>query len=151
MKNILNFCVLMAIVFIFAGCSANGNTAMTKGIEKPEEVVKKFYSYVAEGGPTTLREAYKLISTKHYKMNEEQFKGVVSNYSKDMKVNIISSDIKKDLAVVTIEYSMPSALGGSFTAQSDMHLELDAASKSWKIDFTGETYDNETGQTATKL
>lgn len=138
--------LLIIIAFVFTGCTVNGNSAAIKGKEKPEEVVKKFYSYIAEGGNTTLKEAYKLISTKHYKMNEEQFKGITSKYSKDMKVNIISSDIKKDIAVVNIEYSVPSAFGGNFTTKTEIHLDLDKASNTWKIDFTGETYNNEISQ-----
>lgn len=138
--------LLIITAFVFAGCSANGNSATIKTKEKPEEVVKKFYSYIAEGGPTTLKEAYKLVSAKHYKLNEEQFKGITSQYSKDMKVNIVSSDIKRDIAIVNIEYSVPSAFGGNFTTQTELHLDLDEASNAWKIDFTGETYNNEIGQ-----
>lgn len=138
--------LLIIIAFVFAGCTANGNSAAIKGKEKPEEVVKKFYSYIAEGGPTTLKEAYKLVSAKHYKLNEEQFKGITSQYSKDMKVNIISSDIKKNIAIVNIEYSVPSAFGGNFMAKTEIHLDLDETSNTWKIDFTGETYNNEISQ-----
>lgn len=140
--------VLIISVIILTGCSVNGNSAAMKGKEKPEEVVKKFYSYVLEGGATTLHEAYKLTSSKHYKLNEEQFKGVVANYSKDMKVNILNSDIKKDMAVVTIEYAIPSAFGGDFVSRSEIHLDLDKATNTWKIDFTGETYDSEIGKPA---
>ncbi|MBI5682296.1 MAG: hypothetical protein HZC45_03875 [Deltaproteobacteria bacterium] len=139
--------LIIIAVFIFTGCSANGNSAV-KSKEKPEEVVKKFYSYIAEGGPTTLHEAYKLVSTKHYKLNEEQFKGIVANYSKDMQVNILNSNIKKDMAVVTIEYTIPSAFGGDFVSRSELHLNLDKTTSTWKIDFTGETYDNQVGQAA---
>ena len=137
--------LIIIAVFIFTGCSVSGNSAV-KSKEKPEEVVKKFYSYIAEGGTTTLREAYKLISSKHYKLNEEQFKGIVANYSKDMKVNILNSNIKKDRAVVTIEYTIPSAFGGDFVSRSELHLDLDKTTSTWKIDFTGETYDNQVGQ-----
>ncbi len=144
MGKITRFLIITA--FVFTGCTVNGNSATIKGKEKPEEVVKKFYSYIAEGGPTTLKEAYKLVSTKNYKLNEEQFKGITSQYSKDMKVNIVSSDVKKNLAIVNIEYSVPSAFGGNFTTQTEIHLNLDEAANAWKIDFTGETYNNEIGQ-----
>lgn len=140
--------LLIIIAFVFAGCTANGNSATIKGKEKPEEVVKKFYSYIAEGGPTTLKEAYKLVSAKHYKMNEEQFKGITSQYSKDLKVNIVSSDIKKNIAIVNIEYSVPSAFGGDFKTQTEIHLDLDEATNTWKIDFTGETYNTDISQTS---
>lgn len=140
--------LLISLVFVFGGCSANGNSASMKGSEKPEDVVRKFYSYIAEGGPTTLHEAYKLISTSRYKMREEQFKGIVANYSKNMQVNILGSNIKNDFAVVTIEYRVPSAFGGDFVSQSELHLDLDKATRTWKIDFTGETYDNQITQAA---
>ncbi len=146
MKNMAN--ILIIIAFVFTGCTANGNSATVKVKEKPEDVVKKFYSYIAEGGPTTLKEAYKLVSVKRYKLNEEQFKGITAQYSKDMKVNIVSSDIKKNIAIVNIEYSVPSAFGGDFKTQTEIHLDLDEASNTWKIDFTGETYNTEAGQTS---
>ncbi len=109
--------------------------------ESPEEVVKKFYAYIKEGGNTTLGEAYKLISKKHYVLDEDIFKNLVSKYPKDMEVKIIGSSIMKDKAVVTIEYRTASSFGGYFTTQTDINLELDEESMSWKIDFTGETYD----------
>lgn len=131
------------IIFCVIGLLASGCGKTSKlPAEGPEDVVKKFYAYVKEGGPTTIGEAYKLCSTKYYKQPEDRFRDIVSKYSKDMKVNIISSKIMKDRAVVKIESKSPSAFGGDFVQESDINLDLDEKTNSWKIDFTGETIDN---------
>ena len=111
-----------------------------KTSESPDEVVKKFYSYIGEGGSSSLAEAYKLISTTHFTLTEDKFNGIVLNYPKGMAVKILGSKVLQDRAVVTIEYKIASAFGGDFTATTDINLDLDEKSKSWKIDFTGETY-----------
>lgn len=109
-----------------------------KTSETPEEVVKKFYSYIAEGGSSSISEAYKHISSKHVTLTEDKFKGIVLNYPKEMTVKIISSKVLKDRAVVTIEYKCTSAFGGDICVKTDINLDLDEISRSWKIDFTGE-------------
>lgn len=118
-----------------------------KTSEAPEEVVKKFYAYVGEGGSSSLAEAYKLISTKNFTLTEDKFKGIVLNYPKGMAVKIVGSKIFDDRAVVTIEYKIASTFGGEFTSTTDINLDLDQKSKSWKIDFTGETYSTDVQKT----
>ncbi len=108
--------------------------------ESPEEIVEKFYSYVSDGGPTSLAEAYRLLSTKHYKVPEERFKAIVLNYPSDLKVNVIDGNIVENVATVPIEYETASAFGGVFTVKTELNLDIDEKTKSWKIDFTGETY-----------
>jgi hypothetical protein len=110
-----------------------------KTAESPDEVVKKFYAYVGEGGSSSLSEAYKLISTKHFTLTEDKFKGVVLNYPDDMKVDIIGSRVENDRAIVAIECKIPSTFGGDFVNKTEINLDLDEKSRSWKIDFTGET------------
>ena len=127
--------VFSSISLLISGCSRTSN----QPAESPEDVVKKFYAYVQEGGPTTLGEAYKLCSSKYYKLSEDRFKDIVSKYSKDMRVNVIGSKIVKDRAVVKIECKVPSSFGGDFVQESDVNLDLDEKTNSWKIDFTGET------------
>ncbi|MEK7850757.1 MAG: hypothetical protein AAB275_02635 [Deltaproteobacteria bacterium] len=114
-----------------------------KTSEAPEDVVKKFYAYVGEGGSSSLAEAYKLISTKNFTLTEDKFKGIVLNYSKGMAVKIVGTKVFDDRAVVTIEYKIASTFGGEFTSITDINLDLDLKSKSWKIDFTGETYSSD--------
>ncbi|MBI3397691.1 MAG: hypothetical protein HY026_00375 [Deltaproteobacteria bacterium] len=125
-------------IAVLSGCSKMSN----QPAESPEDVVKKFYAYIKEGGPTTLGEAYKLCSSKYYKLPDDRFKDIASKYSKDMQVNIKDSKIMKDKAVVKIECKVPSAFGGDFVQESDVNLDLDEKTNSWKIDFTGETIDN---------
>lgn len=132
--------VSIAICAVFAIATLSGCSRTSKQpAESPEDVVKKFYAYIQEGGPTTLGEAYKLCSSKYYKLSEDRFKDIVAKYSKDMKVNVIGSKIVKDRAVVKIECKVPSAFGGDFVQESDVNLDLDEKTNSWKIDFTGET------------
>lgn len=142
-KVLMLITVLSVIALIVVGIYAYrySGTIRINTVESPEEVVKKFYNYVAEGGTTSLSEAYKHISFKRAKMTEDQFKGIVLNYPKDMKVKITSSKILKDRAVVTIEYSTASAFGGDIIVNTDVSLDLDEKSKSWKIDFTAENED----------
>ncbi len=122
-------------IAVLSGCGKISN----QPAESPDDVVKKFYAYIKEGGPTTLGEAYKLCSTKQYKLPEDRFRDIVSKYSKDMKVNVIDSKITKGKAVVKIECKVPSSFGGDFVQESDVRLDLDEKTNTWKIDFTGET------------
>ncbi|MBI5233755.1 MAG: hypothetical protein HY880_05315 [Deltaproteobacteria bacterium] len=139
MKKTLISIIMVAFVIL----SACGKSKTSLPAEGPEEVVTRFYAYLKEGGPTTLGEAYRLISTKRYTMYEDIFKDTAKKYPKDLEIKVIGSIIneKEERAVVTIEYKAPSAFGGYFTSQTDVALELDKESKSWKIDFTGETYE----------
>ena len=137
------FCVIGLLV---SGCSKTSN----QPAEAPEDVVKKFYAYIKEGGPTTLGEAYKLCSTKHYVQPEDRFRDTVSKFSKDMKVNVLGSKIMKDKAVVKIECKVPSVFGGDFVQESDINLDLDEKTNSWKIDFTGETLTSDQGSGVSK-
>lgn len=134
LKKLLVSIALIAV--FFTGCSK-----AVKPSEGPEEVVKKFYSYIKEGGPTTLTEAYRLVDAKA--VEEESFRRTVSSYPRDLDVKVLKSTIEdvKKRAVVTIEYSMESSFGGHMTTSTDINLKLDEAAKAWKIDFTGDTYD----------
>lgn len=118
-------------------------TVKIRTSEPPDEVVRKFYAYIGEGGSSSLSEAFKLISTKHYTLTEDKFKGIVLNYPSGMSVKVIGNKVLDDRAVVTIEYKVASAFGGDFTATTDINLDLDEKAKSWKIDFTGETYEGQ--------
>ncbi len=135
--------ILVAAILLLAiyGCGKGGSTALPE--ESPEDVVKKFYAYIKEGGPTTLGEAYRLLSTKHYKMDEDIFKARVSQYPEDLEVKVLGSEIKGDIAIVTIEYKTASSFGGYVTIQTRVNLELDRDENCWKIDFTGETHEED--------
>ena len=108
--------------------------------ESPEEIVKKFYSYVSDGGPTSMAEAYRLLSTKNFELSEDRFKAIVLNYPSDLKVKVIEGNITENIAIVPIEYETASSFGGVYTVKTEINLDIDEKTKSWKIDFTGETY-----------
>ncbi|MEE9614302.1 MAG: hypothetical protein V3W31_05020 [Thermodesulfobacteriota bacterium] len=131
------FPILLIAALSVVSCGKGG----VEPTETPEEVVARFYAYVEEGGTTTLGEAYRLISKKHYEMHEDIFKNMVKEYPKGMDVKIIGSTVEDGVAVVTIEYRVASMFNDYFITQTDINLEMDEESNSWKIDFTGETYD----------
>lgn len=139
-KNLLAVGILI-VIFIIIGVYAYqySGSVKIKTSESPEEVVKKFYSYIAEGGSSSISEAYRQVSSKRFTLTEDKFKGIVLNYPKNMVVKIIGSKVVKDRAVVTIEYKCTSAFGGEVCVTTDVNLDLDEKSKSWKIDFTGES------------
>lgn len=129
-----------AVIMLFsAGCKSNE----VKPAESPEEVVKKFYSYIKEGGPTTLNEAYRLCDLRPGTLDESRFKETVTRYPKDLEVKILGTaiDDKKNIAVVSIECRTASSFGGYLTTTTDLNLSLDKEAKAWKIDFVGDTYE----------
>lgn len=147
MKKKVSVIVLVLLVAgVFGGLGYYYQGAFkVETAESPEEVVKKFYSNIHEGGSSSLSAAYKLISTKHYTLTEDKFKGIVLNYPSSMEVKVIGHKVIKDRAVVNIEYKTPSAFGGDFTATTEVNLDLDDKTKSWKVDFTGETASTDGG------
>lgn len=138
-KNLLaagTLSVLLIIIGVYA--YQYSGSVKIKTSESPEEVVKKFYSYIAEGGSSSISEAYRHISSKRFTLTEDKFKGIVLNYPKNMVVKIIGSKVVKDRAVVSIECKTASSFGGDITVTTDINLDLDEKARSWKIDFTGE-------------
>lgn len=134
------FVLFAAVLMLFsAGCKSNE----VKPAESPEEVVKKFYAYIKEGGPTTLNEAYRMCDLRPGTLEEGRFKDTVSKYPKDLEVKILGTTIdeKKDIAVVSIECRTASSFGGYMTTSTDLNLSLDREAKAWKIDFAGDTYE----------
>jgi hypothetical protein len=140
-KLSLSITIILLLAVIGGYAYQYKGTVKIQTAESPEEIVEKFYSYVSDGGPTSLAEAYRLLSTKNYKVPEERFKAIVLNYPSDLKVNVIDGNIVENVAIVPIEYETASAFGGVFTVKTEVNLDIDEKTKSWKIDFTGETYD----------
>lgn len=134
---------LASLVIVLAigltGCSKTEETVALPA-ETPEQVVEKFYQYIAEGGMKTTEAAYKLVSTKRVTLSEGRFKEIIKKYPPGMKVAIKSTEIKKDTAIVILDCELPSQFG-QCVIESEVHLELDAVANAWRIDFTGETYD----------
>jgi len=142
MKKKLSLAITVVVLLAIIGSYAYQykGTVKIQTAESPEEIVKKFYAYINDGGPTSLAEAYRLISTKQHEITEDRFKAIVLNYPNDLKVNVIDGNIVESVATVPIEYETSSSFGGVFTIKTEVNLNIDEKTKSWKIDFTNETY-----------
>lgn len=113
----------------------------------PEEsagsVVEKFYEQISQakvrGGTLLIREAFKLVDAKRSALSEARFVQVVQQYPPGFRVSVVNTEIVERHADVTIEYEVSSMFGDSFTVLNVVPLNVDEATNSWKIDFTGET------------
>ena len=138
--------VCLSIVILLIGCSSSQQKLPE---ETPEKVVERFFKLLGEGGASSLAEARRMVSDKYYLPSEENFKKWVGQYPASTKIKNLQSKIVKDkrdekIAQVTLEYTVPSYFGGTYTAKSSVNLILDNKSNSWKIDFTAETLPEET-------
>ncbi len=135
----------LIIIVLLIGCSSFQQKFPE---ETPEKVVDRFFKLLGEGGPSSLAEARKMVSDRYYLPTEDNFKKWVDQYPASTKIKNLQSKIVKDkrdekIAQVTLEYTVPSDFGGTYTAKSSMNLILDNKTNSWKIDFTGETLPEE--------
>lgn len=113
----------------------------------PEEsagvVVEKFYERISQakirGGTLLIREAFKLVDAERSMVSEAKFVQVVQQYPPGFRVKVVDTEIVERHADVTIEYEVSSMFGDSFTVRNVVPLNVDEATGSWKIDFTGET------------
>lgn len=138
--------VYLSIIVLLIGCSSSKQKLPE---ETPEKVVERFFKLLGEGGPSSLAEARKMVSDRYYLPTEENFKRWVDQYPSSTEIKNLQSKIVKDkknekIVQVTLEYSVPSDFGGTYTAKSSVNLILDNKSNSWKIDFTAETLPEET-------
>ncbi len=126
---------------MMAGCSNQTSTLPEKG---PEVVASQFYNYISEakirGGASPAKEAFKLINSEGANLNVHQFLEVIKSYPPGFMAEIGKVEINGTQAVVAITYKMPSSFGGSYNVKGAIPLNLDKASNSWVIDFTGDTY-----------
>ncbi len=137
-----------ALLFVFAvimtGCSDQGGFASNLPEKGPEVVASQFYNYISEakikGGASPAKEAFKLIDSETAHMNVHQFLEIIKSYPPGFMVEVGSVKINGTQAVVDITYKMPSSFGGSYDVKGAVPLNLDEASSSWVIDFTGDTY-----------
>ncbi|MBE9502712.1 MAG: hypothetical protein IME96_00880 [Proteobacteria bacterium] len=139
-KLLIGLAVLVPLVIIGVYAFQYKGMIKIQTAESPEETVTKFYAYISDGGPTSLDEAYKLLSTKHQTISEDRFRSIVLNYPSNFKVTVTDGKIVENIAIVPIEYEIASSFGGSFTGRTEINLDADEKSRDWKIDFTGETY-----------
>ena len=106
--------------------------------EAPDQVVRRFFSYLGERGPTSLDAAYQMIDEK-CKLERWQMDLVIAKYPQDLKVLVQGYKLERKRAVVNIGYTMASTFGGEFTVNDEVIVNLDEKSNTWKVDFTGES------------
>ena len=130
--------LLLALSIAITACGPQ------KPEENPEAVTKRFYDLITaskiEGGTTPASEAYKLISSEAANLNVNQFLEIIKSYPPNFKVEVGKAEIKGTQALVPISYKLPSSFGGEYTVNQIVPLNVDPATHTWKIDFTGDTY-----------
>ncbi len=130
--------LLLVLSIAITACSSD------KPDESPETVTKRFYDLITaskvEGGTTPASEAYKLISSEAANLNMNQFLEIIKSYPPNFKVEVGKAEIKETQALVAISYKLPSSFGGEYTVNQVVPLNIDPATHTWKIDFTGDTY-----------
>ena len=140
MKTVKLLITLILLAFvgstIFVGCEKEPPA------EPPEAVVKSFYRNIAEGGPTALDEAYKLIH-EGSRVSKSRFVQVVKKYPEGFYFNVIGSETNGEKALVDIEYRMSSLFGGEYKIKNGVALLLDEKTNTWKVDFTGESHNDD--------
>lgn len=117
----------------------------------PEEtavsVVEKFYEHISEakirGGSLLINEAFKLTGGVQSRTDRALFLGIINRYPPGFKVEIVESKVRGGHAIVTIEYQMPSSFGSIYTVRTDVHLNVDKETNTWKLDFRGDTDDQD--------
>ncbi len=106
-------------------------------------VVEKFYEHISQakirGGTLLIREAFKLVDAERSVISEANFVEVVQKYPPGFQVAVVETEIIERHAEVVIEYELSSMFGDSFAVRNTIHLNVDEATDTWKIDFTGES------------
>ncbi len=115
--------------------------------ESAASVVAKFYEYISEakirGGTMLINEAYKMTSGAQSRTAQAKFLEVVNRYPSGFKVDVVESKVQERHAVVLIEYQLASSFGGFITMRDPVHLNVDEESNTWKVDFRGDTDDQD--------
>jgi hypothetical protein len=131
--------ILAALFVGLAGCGGLGQPE-----EGPEAVAKRFYDLIAaskvEGGTTPASEAFKLTNGPAANLNLNQFLEIIKNYPPGFQAKVGTAEIKGKQALVAISFKMPSSFGGEYEVKQELPLNLDPATHTWKIDFTGDTH-----------
>lgn len=142
-KNKFYSRILLVIAIAIAGCDRLGGASALPE-DGPEVVTKRFYELISaakmEGGTTTASEAYKMVDIKVSNLNVNQFLEIIKRYPEKFVVDVGKAEIKGNQALVPISYMMPSSFGSEYTVHEVLPLNVDPATNTWKIDFTGDTY-----------
>ena len=141
--------ILLIFLLSVAGCSSESMGTGSLPSEGPDVAVERFYEYISEArlrggdGAISLREAYKLISTDKSRVSEAKFMEIIKRYPSGFKADVIKTEIDGTHAVVTIAYKKPSMFGSEYAIHTPVPLDVDEATNTWKIDFTGESDDQD--------
>ncbi len=131
---------LMALLFASTLFGCDGSGPLPE--ETADLVVKKFYDHISEarlrGGTLLIREAYKLVDAEHSRISEVKFVQIVQKYPTGLVVEIVKTEVVERHAEVTIRYRVASSFGQGFTVRNVVGLNIDEATNTWRIDFTGE-------------
>ena len=144
-RNIFRKTTLAVALLVVAAASAMVITNSNKPLpnEPAEAVAEKFYEYISQarirGGTLLIREAYKLIDNERSRLSEARFIEIVQNYPSGFRVEIVNAEVVERHAEVTVEYQLASMFGSGFTVSNVIALNVDDATNTWKLDFTGET------------
>ncbi|MDX8410440.1 MAG: hypothetical protein R8K46_01010 [Mariprofundaceae bacterium] len=135
--------VWLVLVISLSACNGAGGSAALPEVG-PEAVTKQFYDLISEakikGGASPAKEAFKLIESDSANLNVHQFLEIVKRYPPGFMVDVGKAEINGSQAVVAIDYKMRSSFGDTYTVKGELPLNVDQASHTWKIDFTGDSY-----------
>lgn len=141
-RHKLGVTTAMLILACITLTACEQSTGSVQPVRGADVVVGQFYEYISEakikGGTTPLREAYKLIDSNKSRLSQAKFMEITGKYPPGFRAEITGTKINGTQAIVTIAYEMPSAFS-AYTVTTDIPLNLDKATNTWKIDFTGES------------
>ncbi len=130
---------------VLGGCGEDSADLPTE--RDAVKVVETFYEQISEaklrGGTLHIHEAYKLIDSERSHLSDARFAQTVEKYPPGFRAEVISSKIDGRHAEVTIEYQVASMFGKPYAVRTVIPLAVDKAGQTWKIDFTGETDDQD--------
>ena len=144
-KEILFGGIVMLAAVVMAGCEQTGASVSSGSPEEgPIVVTKQFYEYISEakikGGTTLIGEAFKMVDNSASNLNLNQFGEIIKKYPPGFMVDVGEAEINKTQALVAISYKLPSSFGDRYTVNGTLPLNIDKATNTWKIDFTGDSY-----------
>jgi hypothetical protein len=144
-KEILFSGIIILAAIAMAGCEQM-NASASYGVpeEGPVVVTKQFYEYISEakikGGTTLIGEAFKMVDSSVSNLNLNQFGEIIKKYPPGFMVDVGEAEINEAQALVAISYKLPSSFGDRYTVNGTLPLNIDKATNTWKIDFTGDSY-----------
>jgi|TARA_B100000315_G_scaffold225628_1_gene232025 hypothetical protein len=126
------------------GCGEDADLPTEKDAVK---VVETYFEHISEaklrGGTLNIHEAFKLIDAERSRLSEARFAQTIEKYPPGFRAEVIASKVDGRNAEVTVEYKVGSMFGKPYAVRTVVPLAVDEVSQTWKIDFTGETDDQD--------